>query len=448
MKAPGLNENELYRASFLDKKIGVGMQGTGLAENGKYIMWAGNGRYKYGVGGKYESINKPFKQIAIDPKYIAPRSKVVVEGYEDKGEMSADDTGGRIKGLHIDVFSGAIPISQAYALGTKKGRVGVLKSGALPGAQSTVQSSAPKAATPSPAKPATPGPSFDVNLAVAYNKRYGYSKTKWKHIQSVIGTKADGVPGQKTAEAAVAFQAANGLVADGVVGRRTCDKIASVKPFPSETASINGGKGSDIVKKASVSTPGSAEKKATVSHTLGRNTPGWCTSQGFSNSSSLDDLKGDFKEKAKTVINAVRSAGATVSVSSTLRHPGRAAMMAYARHFSDNQGKVTTAKSMLKGLGVEVSGNKAGASAANASFGVGTNPVGLTSNHISGQAVDISISGLNSQASLSLGNEKLSVEKGSGSADRLNKTLRKSRTFDNFRWYGTGDPPHWSINGR
>lgn len=125
--APGLNEK--YRASFLGKKYGVGMQGTGLAENGKYIRWAGGGRYAYGVGGAYAKVDKPYQQIAIDPRVIRKRSEVVVEPYRNKGLMSADDVGGAIKGNHIDVFVGPVTIKVAYALGTKYGRVGYPRAG-------------------------------------------------------------------------------------------------------------------------------------------------------------------------------------------------------------------------------------------------------------------------------------------------------------------------------
>lgn len=133
ISAPGLNEK--YRASFLGSPYGIKMQGTGLAENGKYIRYAGNGRYSYGVGGAYAKIDKPYQQIAVDPKVITPRRSVLVEPYADKGPMSADDVGGRIKGRHIDVFVGPVNISVAYALGTKSGRVGYTNAAAKQGEQ-------------------------------------------------------------------------------------------------------------------------------------------------------------------------------------------------------------------------------------------------------------------------------------------------------------------------
>ena len=120
--APGLDPDEKYRQSFLGQPYGVRMQGTGLAENGKYVMYVGDGRYAYGIGGR-KGTPQPWKTIAVDPAVIPLGSKVVIEGYEDKGVFVANDTGGAIDGREIDVFVGAVPIAEAYALGTKQLRV-------------------------------------------------------------------------------------------------------------------------------------------------------------------------------------------------------------------------------------------------------------------------------------------------------------------------------------
>ncbi|MDX9724195.1 MAG: peptidoglycan-binding protein, partial [Myxococcota bacterium] len=158
VSAPGLSEK--YRASFLGTKYGVGMQGTGLAENGKYIRWAGGGRYAYGVGGAYAKVDRPYQQIAIDPTVIRKNAAVVVEPYRDKGLMTADDCGGAIKGKHIDVFVGPVTIKVAYALGTKYGRVGY-----------PTESAAPKPAEPAtgetkaPEIALSPGPTPWINRA-------------------------------------------------------------------------------------------------------------------------------------------------------------------------------------------------------------------------------------------------------------------------------------------
>lgn len=123
--APGLDPEEKYKQSFLGTPYGIKMQGTGLAENGKYIMYVGDGRYAYGIGGK-KGRPEPWKTIAVDPAVIPLGSKVVIEGYEDKGVFLANDTGGGIDGREIDVFVGPVPIAEAYALGTKQMRVKIV----------------------------------------------------------------------------------------------------------------------------------------------------------------------------------------------------------------------------------------------------------------------------------------------------------------------------------
>lgn len=140
IEAPGLGGAK-YKRGFLGKKYGVGMQGTGLADDGKYIMYngkdsSGNIKYKYGIGGAYRQITKPYEQIAVDKSVIPYGTQVYVENYPDK-VMSADDCGGAIKGKHIDVFAGAVPIKTAYALGTKYGRVGIVSGTAAAKPEST-----------------------------------------------------------------------------------------------------------------------------------------------------------------------------------------------------------------------------------------------------------------------------------------------------------------------
>jgi peptidoglycan hydrolase-like protein with peptidoglycan-binding domain len=124
--ATGLNEK--YRRSFLGSQYGVKMQGTGLAENGQAIRYVGNGRYDYGYGG---AAGKPegWKTIAVDPAVIPLGTKVVIEHYGDHRAFEARDTGGAVKGRHIDVFAGAVPIETAYGLGKKSSRVGRVKRG-------------------------------------------------------------------------------------------------------------------------------------------------------------------------------------------------------------------------------------------------------------------------------------------------------------------------------
>lgn len=124
ISAKGLNEK--YRRSFLGGDYGVMMQGTGIAENGKVIRYVGNGKYDYGYGGA-AGTPEAWKTVAVDPSVIPLGSKVVLQHYGDHRAFEARDTGGAIKGRHVDVFAGAVPIKTAYALGSKSSKVGKVK---------------------------------------------------------------------------------------------------------------------------------------------------------------------------------------------------------------------------------------------------------------------------------------------------------------------------------
>jgi len=173
---PGLDPNEKYKEGFLNKKTGVGMQGTGLAKNGKYIMWAGNDKFKYGIGGAYRQITEPFKQIAVDRTVIPYGSKVYVECYN--AVMTADDTGGRIKGNHIDVFSGPIPYKDACALGTKQSRLAIVDPSTPTGPVSGTVTSAPITN-----QPATTGSATET----VYTVKSGDTLSKIANMYNVAG---------------------------------------------------------------------------------------------------------------------------------------------------------------------------------------------------------------------------------------------------------------------
>lgn len=157
---PGLPAGEKYKRNFVTSNTGVRMQGTGLAENGKYIMWAGGGKYKYGMGGA-KGKPDPWKTIAVDPKVIPLLSKVNIDIYKNKGTFTANDTGGAIKGKHIDVFVGPVTIKEAYSLGTKRSNVTLSTGASTPAAKpptaTTPAIKPPTATTPAAGGGTTPG---------------------------------------------------------------------------------------------------------------------------------------------------------------------------------------------------------------------------------------------------------------------------------------------------
>jgi 3D (Asp-Asp-Asp) domain-containing protein len=138
VQAPGLAEP--HRESFLFGDRGIMMQGTGQASDGRYITidWNAGGpqgrntHFTYGVGGT-GGTPVPWKTVASDPSVVPTHSRVVIEEYQDKGEMEANDTGGAITGRHLDLFIGGATIAEAFALGTKTSRVGIVTGGRLQG---------------------------------------------------------------------------------------------------------------------------------------------------------------------------------------------------------------------------------------------------------------------------------------------------------------------------
>ena len=143
------------------KNAGVTMQGTGLTNQGDYITYTnskgGKANFRFGVGGRFSGVSRPFEQIAVDPKVIPKGSKVYVEKYGRV--MSADDIGSAIKGNHIDVFVGPKTHKEAVILGDKWSRIGkVGKNVATGGADIPTQAKTPASspALKAPAKKAQP----------------------------------------------------------------------------------------------------------------------------------------------------------------------------------------------------------------------------------------------------------------------------------------------------
>jgi 3D (Asp-Asp-Asp) domain-containing protein len=165
VQATGLNEP--HRDSFLYGDRGIMMQGTGQASDGQYITidWnqgGPNGRntvFTYGIGGQ-GGRPVPWKTVASDPAVVPSQSRVLIEAYQDKGEMLANDTGGAIRGNHLDVFIGGATIAEAFELGTKTSRVAILSGARYPSAEEAAadkaKADADKTGTQDPTTTTTP----------------------------------------------------------------------------------------------------------------------------------------------------------------------------------------------------------------------------------------------------------------------------------------------------
>jgi len=120
-----------HRQDFLYGARGVPMQGTGETLDDQYVRFdGGGGGWHDNAAGHPDELNHPEtaqlsntdgahgsyanvvegRSIAIDPHVVPPRSRVSItssDGSRALGERHADDTGGGIRGYHIDHFSGA-----------------------------------------------------------------------------------------------------------------------------------------------------------------------------------------------------------------------------------------------------------------------------------------------------------------------------------------------------
>ncbi len=181
-------------------------------------------------------------------------------------------------------------------------------------------------------------------------------------------------------------------------------------------------------------------------HTLGSDTPNWCTLHGFINGTTLDTLKDNFKTTAEAVIGGIESAGGSVNVTSTLRHPARAAVMYYARY----QKKTSQVQDIFNEYGISVNNDNGDHYAAQVAFGIQGNAVGLNSNHIYGHAVDMIINRLPSSINVNGVTVNTGGDRGNyeDNAQALDNALQSSGAVSEFKWYGDGDEVHWSTTGR
>lgn len=169
----------------------------------------------------------------------------------------------------------------------------------------------------------------------------------------------------------------------------------------------------------------------------------------YPNSSSVDDLEPGFRSRAEDFIACLRSAGASVVISSTRRNAIRAHLMHYSwqvGHGDISPKDVPT----IGGLDIDWDHGDDDASRTAAMemvnlFGMAF-IASLTSNHIIGKAIDMTISWtgtleLTRPAPLLA---RIDVPPRSGQ----NRELQEigASVFDVHKL--RSDPPHWSYNGR
>ncbi len=171
------------------------------------------------------------------------------------------------------------------------------------------------------------------------------------------------------------------------------------------------------------------------------------------NSSSLDDLDSDFKEKTKAFIKALEDAGATVDVTATKRHENRAYLFHWCWKIA--LGKVKASEPPAK-AGVDIqwdhgddAKSKDGAQAMVTGFGLAVPPASddapaLTSNHISGKAVDMDIEWTGKIKVKKKDGKEVEVEyKSDVNSNAVLHEIGESYGVKKLK----SDAPHWSYNG-
>jgi len=244
--------------------------------------------------------------------------------------------------------------------------------------------------------------------------------------------KVDGVAGPRTVAAIEAFQRGDMRLGqpDGLVepGRRTITSLTR----PALAGRLHATRSSGSVSVEDV-VPGDRLSGAAW----------WYAHQArYPNSSSLDDLAPGFRQDARRFIAALREGGANVHVSATLRNPTRAHLMHYSWRVS--RGQIAHADVPgIDGCDIiwdhgDLTRSRAAAAEMVRLFRIVFKP-SLTSNHIRGTAIDMTI---DRPASLA-------VSDGRGIKVTITSAAELHQFGATFGVHKLAtDPPHWSANGR
>lgn len=172
------------------------------------------------------------------------------------------------------------------------------------------------------------------------------------------------------------------------------------------------------------------------------------------NSDKIDELAPGFRGNVKQFIKALTDAGAKVSVSATRRSAARAYLFHWSWKISQAKCKPSDATKMT-GVDIEWDhgdDNKSRAGALEMVNGFGlaippnsTNPPSLTSNHITGDAIDMTITWA--------GTIKVKQKSGTETPITFTSNIMTNAALHKVgASYGvkklTTDAPHWSLNGR
>ena len=258
-----------------------------------------------------------------------------------------------------------------------------------------------------------------------------------KHIFAALPElSVDGIAGKKTIEAIEYFQL-------NIVKMRSPD--GRVDPGGQTLRYLNRG--------PDQSQSGQSQSQPEASPTKG-NLSGkdwWYKNQAkYPNSRELKDLDGNFRENVTRFIEALRSAGASIDIASTRRNKIRAHLMHYSWKVSRGDiqpGDVPN----LADLDIEwdhgnISESRKAAGEMVQLFNM-AHIASLTSNHIQGLAIDMTITWKGDLVIEVPGQERKTYINTGPKNGADNRELHQAgRSFSVLKLLN--DPPHWSHNGR
>ena len=173
----------------------------------------------------------------------------------------------------------------------------------------------------------------------------------------------------------------------------------------------------------------------------------WQANQArFPNSDSVDTLDAAFKAKVEPFLAALKAAGASVNIASTLRHPVRAYLMHYSWDIANGNIAPAAVPAQPRCDIVWDHGDQAQSKAAAQEM---VNLIrakvqpSLKSQHILGRAIDMAV---HWTGTLQVKNAQGQIVALPQPADETNTTLHKiGLSFQVIK--RVEDPPHWSVDG-
>jgi hypothetical protein len=238
------------------------------------------------------------------------------------------------------------------------------------------------------------------------------------------------------------------LVADGDCGEKT---IKAIRKFQSVIVGAANPDGRvDPGGRTMTALIGTAPATAPASDSSQLSGAAWwhANQAKYANSHKIEDLIPGFREDVQRFVDAMRAGGASISISSTRRNKIRAYLMHYSWQVA---GGAVAASAVPAEPGCPIiwdHGNSAKSKAAAKEmkdlFNIAFKP-SLTSNHIAGKAIDMTIT-WNGTLNMVDGNGR-AVAVPPPSPGSLNAKLHQvGATFRVLKLLS--DPPHWSTNGR